>query len=158
MKRGSEIYYPPYGWIGIGLKVKGKYENDNWLDDISESSKWAIAYHGVGRMSTYDEIKKILLNIISKDEGLKPGQSQIKRHFNDKRHPGKRIGTGVYLTQNISIAEEYSGILQLGNKQYKIVLMAKVLIEKIREPEDDNYWILNGKNIRLYRILLKEKI
>ena len=161
-KRGTEKYYPPYGWFGIGLKVKGKYKgdkkdkDDNWLNDISESSKWAIAYHGVGRMSTDDEIKKILLNIM--EEGLKPGQSQIKCHSMDKRHPGKKIGTGVYLTQNISIAEEYSGIIQFNNKQYKIVLMAKVLIEKIREPEDYNYWILSNNNIRVYRILLKEKI
>ena len=162
LKRGTEKYYPPYGWFGIGLKVKGKYKgdkkdkDDNWLNDISESSKWAIAYHGVGRMSTDDEIKKILLNIM--EEGLKPGQSQIKCHSMDKRHPGKKIGTGVYLTQNISIAEEYSGIIQFNNKQYKIVLMAKVLIEKIREPEDYNYWILSNNNIRVYRILLKEKI
>jgi hypothetical protein len=27
----TEEYNPPYGWIGIGLKVIGKYEDDNWL-------------------------------------------------------------------------------------------------------------------------------
>ena len=32
--RGKEVYFPPYGWIGIGLKVLEKYENDNWIEDI----------------------------------------------------------------------------------------------------------------------------
>ena len=43
----KEKYYPPYEWIGIGLKVIGKYENDEWLMDDSKDSKWAIAYHGI---------------------------------------------------------------------------------------------------------------
>ena len=34
--------------------------------------------------------------------------------------------------------------------------MARVLIEKIREPEDVEYWILNNDDIRVYRILVKE--
>jgi hypothetical protein len=36
--------------------------------------------------------------------------------------------------------------------------MARVLIDKIREPEDINHWILNKENVRVYRILLKEKL
>ena len=56
------------------------------------------------------------------------------------------------------MAEEFSGIIPFNNKKYRIVLMTKVLIEKIKEPEDYNYWILNNKYIRVYRILLKEKI
>ena len=34
--------------------------------------------------------------------------------------------------------------------------MARVLIEKIREPKDIEYWILNKDDIRFYRILIKE--
>ena len=154
--RGSEKYYPPYGWFGIGLKVLGKYENDDWLNKKDRSSSWAIAYHGVGRISTLDEINNMIKDIVC--EGLKPGPSQIKCHFNDKRHIGKKIGTGVYLTPSINLAEEYSGIIPFNNKKYNIVIMAKVMINKIKEPEDINYWILNKEYIRPYRILLKEKI
>ncbi len=156
-KRGTEKYDPPYGWIGIGLKVIDEYENNDWLNNKTESSEWATAYHGVGRLSSHDEIIQILKNVIVNKEGLTNGPSQIKCHFKDIRHPGKKIGTGVYLTQSINIAEEYSGIIQINNKKYNIVLMAKVLIKKIRQPEDFNYWILNGKDIRVYRLLLKEK-
>ena len=155
-KRGTEKYYPPYGWFGIGLKVLGKYNDDNWLNDRDEKSKWAIAYHGLGRMKSFDEIKNILKNIIIKGEGLIPGSSQIKSNCNDIRHPGKKVGTGVYLTSSLNIAEGYSGIIPLYNKKYKIILMARVLIDQIREPEDFNYWVLNKDYIRVYRILLKE--
>ena len=34
--------------------------------------------------------------------------------------------------------------------------MVKVLNEKIREPEDINFWILNKKYIRIYRVLIKK--
>lgn len=156
MYRGTEKYDPPYGWIGIGLKALGKYEDDDWLNDTSQSSKWTIAYHGVGRLSSLDDIIEMINNIII--EGLKPGPSQIKSYSYDKRHLGKKIGVGVYLTKSINMAEEFSGIIPFNNKKYRIVLMTKVLIEKIKEPEDYNYWILNNKYIRVYRILLKEKI
>jgi len=157
IKRGTEEYDPPYGWIGIGLNVLGKYDNDDWLNDKDESSKWAIAYHGLGRMKSFDEIKYILRNVIIKKQGLIPGSSQIKCHFKDIRHKGKKVGTGVYLTQSLNIAEGYSGIIPYNNKKYKIILMARVKIDKIKEPEDFNYWILNKEYIRVYRILLKEK-
>ena len=91
------------------------------------------------------------------EEGLKPGPSQVKCHCMDTRHTGKKVGTGVYLTQSIDIAEEYSGLVQINYRTYKIVLMTRVLIDKIKEPEDFNYWILNKEYIRVYRILLKEK-
>ena len=156
-KRGKEEYDPPYGWFGVGLKVLGKYADDNWINDKDETSKWAIAYHGLGRMKSLDEIKNILKNVIIKEEGLIPGSSQIKYNCNDIRNQGKKIGIGVYLTQSLNIAEGYSGIIPFNNKKYKIILMTRVMIDKIREPEDFNYWILNKEYIRVYRILLKEK-
>ena len=29
-KRGNRPYYPPLGWIGIGLNVMDKYESNVW--------------------------------------------------------------------------------------------------------------------------------
>ncbi len=38
--RGTEKYYPPYGWIGIGLNVLGQYDNgnDEWLTNKTNSN------------------------------------------------------------------------------------------------------------------------
>ena len=157
LMRGTEKYYPPYGWFGIGLKVEGKYDNDNddWLD--KNSNKWAIAYYSVGQNSSSNKVIEILNKIIIEDE-LSIGSNQFKRFSMDKRHPDQEIGAGVYLTPDINIAERFSGRILINKKKYKVVLMAKVLINKIREPEDINYWILDKEYIRFYRILVKESI
>jgi hypothetical protein len=123
------------------------------LDD-SKDSKWAIAYHGVGGRLPTKLVKDKLQKKIK--EGLKQGTSQTKCHSDDIRHPGKRIGTGVYLTPNINIAENYSGIISFNKERYKVALMSKIRIDKIRESKDINFWILNSKYIRAYLILLKK--
>lgn len=42
-------YYPPIGWVGIGLKVASLYDNgDNtWLGNDNCQGEWYIGYHGV---------------------------------------------------------------------------------------------------------------
>ena len=60
------------------------------------------------------------------------------------------------MTPNINFLERNCKEIVFNNKKYKISLMSKVLIEKIKEPEYGNYWILNEKYVRIYRILLKE--
>ena len=78
---------------------------------------------------------------------------------NDKRHPGKKCGNGVYITPNINIAHSYAGILPLGTKTYNIIIMVRVNTKFIREPEGAlDYWIVDGDSnqLRPYRLLIKE--
>ena len=152
--RGTEIYDPPYGWIGIGLKVEGKYENDDWLTNNTNSSEWAIAYHGINSKISSDIVKKILKYIIIKD--LKKGISKMESNSIDIRHSEKKVGEGVYLSPKINYAEKYAGIISFNDKKYKVLLMARVYIKEIREPEYTNFWVLDEKYIRIYRVLLKE--
>ena len=154
--RGTEKYVPPYGWYGIGLKVIDEYgDNNDWLENKTNTSKWAIAYYGIGQYLSFNQVKEALNNIII-EKNLIPGISQNFKNFEDKRNPGNKIGEGIYLTPNINLAEKFSGIILINNKRYKVVFMARVLIEKIREPDDIQYWILNKEDIRIYRILVKE--
>ena len=133
--RGKEKYYPPYGWFGIGLNVLGKYDDgDDWINDNSKENKWSIAYHGVGGNLLSSEVIEKLRKKIK--NGLEDGESQYKCNYSDIRHKNKRIGTGVYLTPNINICENYSGQISFNNSKYKIALMVKVQNSKIREPED----------------------
>ena len=154
--RGTEIYDPPYGWLGIGLNVEGKYDNGNndWLNNNTSSSKWAIAYHGISTKLSSDKIKK-LLNYIITNNGIKKLISKMKSNSNDKRH-SKKVGEGIYLCPQLKIAEKYTGIITFNDKRYKVLLMAKVYIDEIREPENTNFWVLDEKYIRIYRVLFKE--
>jgi hypothetical protein len=155
-KRGNEIYNPPYGWIGFGLNINNnKFENEDWIAFKDNTSKWGIAYYGFGKKLTSDEIIKKLYDIIINDNLNKDDSLQLKSKYKDIRH-NKKIGVGIYMSPFVDVAERFSGIIYFNNKRYKVVLMARVLIENIKEPEDNSYWILNNKDIRFYRILLKE--
>ena len=153
--RGTEKNYPPYGWFGIGLNVLGKYDNDEWLD--KNTNKWAIAYYSVGQNTSSIKIREILNKIII-EKKLDICINDFKSSSIDKRHPNETVGFGIYLTPDIKLAEKFAGKLFICGKKYKIVLMAKVLIEKIREPNDINFWILDKEFVRFYRILVKESV
>ena len=150
--RGKERYDPPYNWIGIGLNVIGKYEDDKWLNDISDKSEWAIAYRGIGTNISSNDVKKYLRYFIEK--GLNIAKSSSKSKSNDKRR-WKKVGEGIYMTPYIKIAEKYTQNITFNNKKYKVLLMAKVKIDKIREPKGTNFWVLDDEDIRIYRILFK---
>ena len=150
--RGKERYDPPYNWIGIGLNVIGKYEDDKWLNDISDKSEWAIAYRGIGTNISSNDVKIYLRYFIEK--GLNIAKSSSKSKSNDKRR-WKKVGEGIYMTPYIKIAEKYTQNITFNNKKYKVLLMAKVKIDKIREPKGTNFWVLDNEYIRIYRILFK---
>ena len=157
-ERYKEIYNPPYGWMGVALNVEELYKNQDltWLN--KDSRLWAVCYYGYDFRNNFDSNQncQILKDIIDKNV-LPKSNFSIKFDYSDIRNNGKKIGNGYYLSPYIEIAEKYSGIISLNQKKYKIVLMAKVLIEKIKEPDDGTFWIVQDiKNIRFYRILFKE--
>ena len=97
-----------------------------------------------------------MLNKIIMHEGLVIDQNlQPKCGFLNKRNKNNNVGNGIYLSPNISIVEQKTGIVFLDDKAYKIALMARVLSDKIRQP-DNNDWILNTKEFEFTRILFKE--
>ena len=139
-------------WFGIGLKVLGKYDNNKWL---TENSEWTTAYHGVGGKLPHKQVKEKLVNKVK--NGITQGNSQTKFKLDDIRHPGIKVGNGVYLTPNLNFVDNYSGIIVFNKKKYRVALMVKVKIDKIREPKDINYiWVLHKDYVRAYRILLKK--
>jgi len=67
-RRGKEIYLPPYGRYGIGLNVLNKYENNDWINKIDSSSKWAVAYYGFPKYLQEKDVKNNLKNIVEKNK------------------------------------------------------------------------------------------
>ena len=159
-ERNKETYNPPYGWLGVALNVENLYKNED-LAWLNKDSQWAICYYGFDFKNKFDtsENIRVLKEIINNNNLPKNDIFNIKFNYKDIRNSGKKIGNGYYLSPYIDIAEKYSGIISFNNKKYKIVLMAKVLIEKIKEPDDGTFWIINDQNnIKFYRILFKEVI
>ena len=138
--------------MGLGLNVLGKYGNDNWLEDKNE---WTIAYRGISlKKNSKYTIKDYLKHYIEKrDLGIAITNYGVK--FDNKKH-WEKVGEGIWMTPYIKIAEKYTQIINFNNKEYKVLLMAKVEFTKIRVPKGTNFWVLNKDDIRLYRILFKE--
>ena len=166
-KRGGEEYFPPMGWKGYGLKVMDVYDNGNndWLAMNNNSNEWAVAYHGIGKAGNTTNTEAITNKIIKGGDfknGLFIGseKGQARKDDDDIRHPGNKVGEGVYCTPDINVAEGYAGSSSIVNgKRYKMIFMMRVKPDKIRSSNaSPKEWILDGttNEMRPYRILLKE--
>ena len=159
--RGGEPYYPPQGWVGIGLKVFNQYENDRWIDMQNQEGEWVVAYHGLGRGMESNRLNKVMGDIYRM--GFIPGGNQRHKDCDDFYHSGKKVGEGVYVTPYINIAEEYAGYAIINGKRYKIVIMVRINPKARRhcitceESKNYKYWVVNATvdEIRPYRILYK---
>ena len=154
-KRGGEDYIPPSNnWIGIGLKVKDKYDNGNntWLGNGNKSGEFAVAYIGINDNKNLSQINKDL-NFENKSLFCNVKDIKNKSIFNSKN-----CGKGILMFQNPNYAENYSSILNINGIQIKVLIMCRVNPKKIRQPEIfKSCWILNPNHeeIRPYRILIK---
>ena len=161
-------YDPPIGYKGYGLKVAGKYDNgdDTWLGYTNQQGEWYIAYHG-----TSGHYAKAILN-----EGLKKGGGQAHAGYyninplSKDKHP--YVGTGVYCSPKISVADGYAGSagdILFDEKNFRIVFMLRVNPYKIRISQNEpDYWVFEGDylqdktvrkfddEVRPYRILIKQ--
>ena len=158
-KRGKKPYYSPQGWIGIGLKVLDKYDkgNNEWLGMNNSNGEWCVAYHGVARGQSSQNVQTITGKIVKSE--FHPGVNQAHSQHADQYHPGKIVGNGVYCTPLVDVAMKYAGTSVINGLQYKTVLMVRVKPEAIRGCIDVNdYWVVNGTTdeIRPYRILYKQ--
>ena len=160
-KRGGREYDPPYGWIGYGLNVLNKYDNNNnkWLGMRNIEGEWWVAYHG-------NILIKNNIKIINKNENENEINNNINNDYkndNNINELSKKeysfVGIGLYLTEKIDDASEYSGIIEHLNHRYKITFMCRVCPNKVRISKYyKNYFVVdpNENCVRPYRILLKE--
>ena len=158
-KRGGKDYNPPIGWNGIGLKVWDKYDNkdNSWIGYNNSPGEWCVAYHGVGRYQSSNNVKEITGKIYK--SSFKAGKAQVHEGCDDLFHPGKKVGIGVYCTPNVDTAQGYSGESEINGIKYSTVLMVRVKPNAIRHCSDSgDYWVVNGTTdeIRPYRILYKK--
>ena len=140
-------------WIGIGLNVCNKYEEDgDWLITHNKNSKWANAYLGFNQ--DISDLKTILHDLAFNNEKLEKYENEVD--FKDERHWIKRIKKRIYIYNKIENAENYAGRLDIDDKKYKILFMVRVKIDEICQPKNEDIWALDKKYIRIYRILFKE--
>ena len=160
-------YYPPNGWIGIGLNID-KYGSDkNWLN---KENGWVTAYHGLRLEKTKDEKYNILncneydlnmkLELTIKSiikNGLKDGINQPfqfeRNSFFLSRNKYHNCQEGVYLSFQVEEAKKYT----IPISGYIFVLMCKVCPNEIRTSRGfKGEFVSNENYIRPYRILAQK--
>ena len=162
-KRGGRRYDPPYGWSGYGLNVLNRYDNKNntWLGMSNVEGEWWVAYHGIGRANDSEKNKKAIKSIVY--DGFKRGNYQVHEKYDNcntfSKEKYSKVGIGIYLTDEISEAEYYSGKVEFKNQKYKIAFMCRVCPKEVRISSKYNkYFVVDPdeKCVRPYRILFKE--
>ena len=154
--RGKFEYKRPYGWYRLAIRVRGRYENDNWLgpNGIRQNSaqgEWPVSYHGTP--------KKNADGIL--EDGFHTGQRAV-------------FGKGVYTSPTLDVvAGMYAPFFTHGadGKKYKMVFQTRVnpapghltIIDKSQTHVDAEYWIsplhdkkTNQLDVRPYGILFKK--
>ena len=95
----------------------------------------------------YGNIRKMIINKLYKDD------IDIKNNVHS-------CGDGICVFPNPDYAENMAGIIDIYGCIYKILIMCKINVKKIRQPKNYSYcWILNPTpdEIIPYKILLKEQ-
>ena len=123
LKGKKEYLLPPSGWVGVGIKINEENINDN---------EWINTYISFGKNLSSNELKELLKEIIK--NGFNRDKIQLK---------------DIYLNLSFSKILVNSGIISFYNKNFRVVLMAKIKLN------DGNFDIFDNNNIRIYSLLLK---
>jgi hypothetical protein len=140
-KRGGEDYIPPLGWINYALNIENCYgdKNNNWISYSHLPGEWCNAYCGF--------------------KGITQSINQIYENEDDFKHPGRKVGIGVYCPSDPSIMEKDTETIDVNGEKYKIGFMLRVKPDTIRACEKNKrIWVVNGNDneFRPYGILVKK--
>ena len=140
-KRGGEDYIPPLGWINYGININHRFNDRNfdWLSTSNKKGQWCVAYCGI--------------------TGITKNMEQIYENDDDIRHPGQKVGVGVYCPCDPKLLEEYTETINVNGENYKVGFMTRVKPDKIRaSAKNKNMWVVNGNDneLRPYGILIKK--
>ena len=139
VKKGGFNYIEPGNdWIKVGLRVSGRYEDDEWCKSPDESKAWAVAYHG----SNLEGNQKIAEDRIIETAG----QGQLHRHDIDVNPFSTRVdqmcGTGAYFSNRFDVARRYA---KKANNGETCVFEVHLKPSEMRVPEGNlKYAIVNN--------------
>ncbi|KAL4433312.1 hypothetical protein ABPG74_017416 [Tetrahymena malaccensis] len=137
----KQVYYFPFSWFGFAIDVSGLDKNDqNWLSmDDKNPRAWPVGY--------------LPATLINNDERFLYSQS-------DDAFTKSKIGSSVTVYRKPEDMEKKCCIIidPQTNKRYKIGYLCRVNVDTLKCPQENQnvYQISNLKEVRPYRILLKE--
>lgn len=155
----TQLYTQAVGWTRYGLKVLGKYKNDDWLHPFQNPKNWYRAFHGTGRAKSED--------FGDENQSYDPQYASVDAlasiFVNGFQKARKAIhGEGVYCSPNPKFPEDGFVVpvpldTQKGKKTFKCMLQVAVNPDRVKITENSDVWIVaDPTDIRAYGILIKE--
>ena len=150
---GPPRYYrQPLGWTRTGLRVRGKYGDDAWLEPFDDDNRglWLRAYHG----TVGDAFGAI-----------------VSGGFHPSGGPSLKMGPGVYVSPHPAYADRYGAEHEVRfadglRRRFRCILQCAVRPDAVvREgypacadyPGEKSEWLLaDPAAVRPYGILFKE--
>ncbi|CAB3406485.1 unnamed protein product [Caenorhabditis bovis] len=140
--RAGRQYFRPCGSFRYALKVRGRYENDDWLGSNNGKGEWVNAYHG----TTESNVLSI-----------------ARSGFDVKKCRREVFGSGIYCSPDPKTALSYATPYEYEGKNYKLVFQVRVdptqinLVAIQAYNAHDEYWTVpDGKYIRPFAICVYE--
>ncbi|CAF4574091.1 unnamed protein product [Rotaria sp. Silwood1] len=154
----NKLYTQPASWTRYGLKVLGKYPNDDWLHPFGNPGNWYRAYHGTGNATAADFGNPDAL-IDKQYAAVDAASSIFEKGFRPTRTAVH--GAGVYCSPNPIFPENgfVSKVVldtKRGRKAFKCMLQVAVNPDGVKFATNDIWVVESPKNIRTYGILIKE--
>jgi hypothetical protein len=156
----TQLYTPPAGWTRYGLKVLGRYGNDEWLHPFGRPENWYRAYHGTGSATAADFGIDKSDDAFDKDYASVDAAASI--HKTEFRKARVAIhGDGIYCSPDPTFPERsYVSTVSMNTKQgpkkFKCMLQVAVNPDGIKIATKQIWVALEPKDIRTYGILIKE--
>ncbi|CAF1105336.1 unnamed protein product [Adineta ricciae] len=149
----TKEYTSPVGYTRYGLKVLGKYADDQWLHPFGSPQNWYRAFHGTKNAKPIDggdpNSAAVDVTSIIHKSGFTKATNALH-------------GPGVYCSPIPNFVENgYAGEVKLdttdGSKKFKMMLQVAVNPDDVKFTSDANIWVVkHPENIRAYGILIKE--
>jgi len=155
----KQLYTPPAGWARYGLKVLGRYGNDEWLHPFGHPENWYRAYHGTGRAIAADFGKSSDDAFDKQYASIDAAASIHKTGFREARVAVH--GAGIYCSPDPTFPENgYVGTVTMNTKQgpksFMCMLQVAVNPDGVKIATNEIWVALEPKDIRTYGILIKE--
>ncbi|KAK6499864.1 hypothetical protein TWF481_010221 [Arthrobotrys musiformis] len=139
--RGEDEYHLPYGYMRYGLKVKGKYDSDSWLQKKTtvrgqKKNIWPVSYHGTSMANA---------------------KSIAKEGFDLAKGVSFAFGYGIYSAPHPNTARGYAKTFSFEGKSYIVLMQNRVNPHNLQRVGSGNIWISpsNG-DIRPYGLCIKQ--
>lgn len=133
--RGNERYTRPCGWRRVALRVKHKYDSDEWLG--TGASSWPVSYQGL-------HMDGSLGVILTRKESEAQSDPSFLDEAAQSLVQNKTLGRGIFSTPDLLLAEKHCRTFKskADGRTYKVLLQNRINPVHRKDCLRDRVWVV----------------